>query len=213
MRPIVSTVGVLLVATLAACGSPEPDSVVAAFTKSIDWDHCTSATPDAVIDVGSTWSSAQSPTLYNNPLCEKAWVTETSAPLPTDPAIFSAIRVRWADPWPRNKSQCLNGGLNMALLDKPPGAAEYGDRYGDFQHFMTWDAVNGRCEYPVMKIRYTGQGLWQILWIKVVDRGTHIVSEEVDIPFYRLGGVQMKFPAFAFTPSGTRQPIIVEWLP
>jgi hypothetical protein len=211
--------GVLCILATVGCGegledldseSGQPYETVRA---AIGEAGCLATPPDAVIDVSRAIQSVDSPVIYDHTSCRRAWMVETAPSiLPREPAAGTRAFITWQDPWPRNRQQCVNGSLTVQAMSAPFSGHNFRD-HGTYRETMRWNAAQGRCDYPVLEIRYladvnkTWIGQWQLM--------------DPSGPFYTVlstfkfpdtfNGRRLKLAVSGRTPGGTTQPVRIWW--
>jgi hypothetical protein len=158
---------------------------------------------------------SRSPTKYGTTYCAKSWVVDIHPnPIPKD---ADMNRVQWADPWKRNRAQCLGATLKVSVyssaFDFTRGVSSDFPRYeGSVEAPLAWDAEKQVCKYAWINIYHRdADGNKPAVWGLMAYQGGNNTYEEgvlSDVAIRNYNGRSLRIIASALAPGGnSTQPL------
>jgi hypothetical protein len=171
--------------------------------ESIGESACSTAQPNAHLDINAEEDLVTSPTIYSNAGCTKAYVVQALDAYASNPAEGSYFFAGWADMWERNRTQCVNGKLTVQLMSRPASGGSFRTD-GVFERALHWDEERAECQYPTFGIYYE-EGIWNQYY--AINTPSAAWGESGFPLPDSLSGRMIKVAASARTPRGTTQPL------
>jgi len=181
---------------------------------------CWMKAPDAVLTrIGETvraGGTVWTPTKYGTTYCVRSWVTELQ-PNPVQAPQGDMNRVEWADPWQRNRKQCLGATLKLTVyssaFDFQRGiSTDLMPRVeGSFEAPLIWDDAHQECIYSYFNVyQRPANGSRAAYWVMNTMQDTHdqgpVEVARREIANYN--GRSLRLVASALAPGGySTQPL------